>query len=254
MQGEALESEITFVLFLDLVGYSKLTLEEQVAAGRALHEAISSLETFRSATSRGTVVTLDTGDGAALCFFGEPTMPARASTELKARSADLPPLRMGLHCGPVVKLIDLVGSTNVRGVGINVAQRVMDAADPGAIFLTAHYAEVLEGYSEWRNRIVARGLFQVKHGIRLRLCELIDIPGQPYRPHSAAHERMEARGLYSLLTAVVLVSAFVGAGAAMLWSGRWKETVTVFGGRESGRAYRAAPYPTSTNSRASHYP
>src|SRR5512135_2029355 len=103
-------------MFVDMVGYSKLTIEDQLIADTAFRSALATLPTYQAAVQRGRVITIDTGDGAALCFFVEPTLPARAAAELIPMLTRIPKVRVGLHCGPVVRLTDFAGQPNVRGV------------------------------------------------------------------------------------------------------------------------------------------
>lgn len=179
------DSLIVHVLFIDLVGYSKLTMEEQKRSSRELAESVMETAGFRIGIETGVLTCLDTGDGMALVFEGDPTAPALTSLEVAACRGCSPkrPIRMGIHSGPAMRVLDINGKVNFKGVGVNVTQRVMDCAIPGQITMTEHYASILRSYEGWNERILSRGPYTVKHGLRIRVCELL-YPFSPKMPLS----------------------------------------------------------------------
>ena len=168
------DSLIVHVLFVDLVGYSKLSMEKQERASRQLADAVRSSAIYRSALEKDSLTCLDTGDGMALVFEGDPTAPAFAAIDLaKCRGAHPEhPVRMGLHSGPAMRVRDINDRQNFKGVGVNIAQRVMDCGEGGQIMMTEHYASILRSYEGWSDVVLSRGLRTVKHGVKLRVCEL----------------------------------------------------------------------------------
>lgn len=176
-----LEATVAHILFADIVGFSKLSMEEQSRAERELRSAASRTEGFELGLRNGELTSLDTGDGFAFAFEGNPLAPAKVALELAALLADASfRVRIGLHSGPVARCLDIAGKPNVKGVGMNVAQRVMDAATPGQILISEHFASVLRSFDGWPNLVVPLGARKVKHGLRLRLCELTH-PNGPKR-------------------------------------------------------------------------
>ncbi len=145
-----LRLEIRHVLFIDIVGYSKLLINDQSELLRQLNEVVRGTEHFRSAEAEGKLVRLPTGDGMALVFHNSPEEPARCALEIAQTLKANPRLRvrMGIHSGPVNQVADVNERENIAGAGINTAQRVMDCGDAGHILLSKHVAEDLEHYSE----------------------------------------------------------------------------------------------------------
>jgi predicted ATPase/tetratricopeptide (TPR) repeat protein len=168
--------EIAHVLFMDLVGYSRLPLEEQNRRIGALQEVVRAAPTYRRASDGGDVLSHPAGDGLALAFFHDPSTPAQCALEVAAalRDRDDLPLRMGVHSGPVYRAEDINDTANVRGPGINVAQRVMDCGDARHILISYTTADVLGQLEAWATRLHDIGEVEVKHGLRLRLYNLVD--------------------------------------------------------------------------------
>src|SRR6202030_2773696 len=137
--------EIGHVLFLDLVGYSKLLINEQSEQMQTLREIVRATEQFRSAEAAGKLLRLPTGDGGALVFRTSPDAPVLCALEISKELKSHPELRvrMGIHSGPVNEITDLNEQANIAGAGINVAQRVMNCGDAGHILLSKHVAEDL---------------------------------------------------------------------------------------------------------------
>ncbi|MGA7275145.1 MAG: hypothetical protein WBX14_09905, partial [Candidatus Udaeobacter sp.] len=124
--------EIGHVLFIDIVGYSKLLLDEQKERLRLLTDIVLTTPQVGESPNEQ-LITLPTGDGMALVFRDSSEEPARCGLEiaqaLKAHPEIL--VRMGIHSGPVSEVTDVSGRTNIAGPGINIAQRVMDCGDAG---------------------------------------------------------------------------------------------------------------------------
>ena len=166
--------EIGHVLFIDIVGYSKLLIGEQSDLIRDLKEVVSRSERFRLAEQQGNLVSLPTGDGMALVFRDSPEAPAQCALEIAKAAKNYPQLqlRMGIHSGPVNFVTDVNGRPNIAGAGINIAQRVMDCGDAGHILVSKHVAEDLEHYARWQPHLHDFGEYEVKHGVRIILVNL----------------------------------------------------------------------------------
>src|SRR4029077_19684422 len=138
--------EIGHVLFIDIVGYSKLLITEQSEQMQKLREIVRATEQFQSAEAQGKLVRLPTGDGGALVFRTGPEAPVLCAMEIAKALKDYSKLgvRMGIHSGPVNEITDLNEQANIAGAGINIAQRVMDCGDAGHILLSKHVADDLE--------------------------------------------------------------------------------------------------------------
>ena len=161
----AVRLEIGHVLFIDIVGYSRLLISEQSELLGELNNAVREAAEFRSAEADGQLVRLPTGDGMALVFRHSPEQPARCALEISQALKAYPKLqvRMGIHSGPVNEVADVNERANIAGAGINIAQRVMDCGDAGHILLSKHVAEDLQHYSEWRPYLHDVGQCEVKH-------------------------------------------------------------------------------------------
>src|SRR6184192_3888629 len=168
--------EIGHVLFIDIVGYSKLLINEQSEQIRTLKEIVRGTEQFRLAQAEGKLLRLPTGDGGALVFRNSPEAPALCSMEITRALKDYPKLlvRMGIHSGPVNEITDLNEQANIAGAGINIAKRVMDCGDAGHILLSKHVAEDLEQYPRWEPQLHDLGECEVKHRMRVAVVNLYD--------------------------------------------------------------------------------
>src|SRR5712675_3140776 len=169
-----IELEIGHVLFIDIVGYSKLLIDEQSSQLQTLKEIVRGTEQFRSAQAEGKLLRLPTGDGGALVFRNNPEAPVLCAMEISKELKKHPELkvRMGIHSGPVNEISDLNEQANVAGGGINTAQRVMDCGDSGHILLSRHVAEDLAEYERWRLFLHDIGTFEVKHGVPVSVTNL----------------------------------------------------------------------------------
>ena len=186
--------EIGHVLFIDIVGYSKLLIEEQKERLDQLTKIVLGTVQVRDSTDEQ-LVRLSTGDGMALVFRHSAEEPARCALEIAEALQKHPelPVRMGIHSGPVSEVTDVSGRGNIAGAGINMAQRVMDCGDAGHILLSQHVADDLVQYRQWAPRLRDLGECEVKHGVRLRLVNLYAEPlGNPEVPEKFREARHKA--------------------------------------------------------------
>src|ERR1700726_1634309 len=173
-QSSDVKFEIGHVLFIDIVGYSKLLINEQSEQTQKLKQIVRGTEQFRLAEAEGKLLRLATGDGGALVFRNSPEAPVLCAMEIAKALKDYPKLRvrMGIHSGPVNEITDLNEQANIAGAGINIAQRVMDCGDAGHILLSKPVPDDLEQYSQWRPRLHNLGECEVKHGVRVQVVNL----------------------------------------------------------------------------------
>src|SRR5207244_13558752 len=171
-----IQLEIAHVLFIDIVGDSKLSVNEQHAAVEELNQVVRSSEQFQKAEAANRLLKIPTGDGIALVFYTSPEAPAQCAVEISCALKEHPRLqvRMGIHSGPVSGVVDVNERVNLTGAGINIAKRVMDCGDAGHILLSKHVAEDLEEYEQWRPLLHDLGLCEVKHGVRVSVVNLYD--------------------------------------------------------------------------------
>jgi len=162
--------EIVHVLFLDIVGYSKSLTDEQQEFIDRLNQVVRGSDEFQKAASADRLIKIPTGDGMALIFYNSPEQPVNCALEISRvlKNTSLP-VRMGVHSGPVSAVTDLNNRTNAAGMGINVAQRIMDCGDTGHILLSKRVAEDLQQYSRWRPHLHDLGEVEVKHGERVHV-------------------------------------------------------------------------------------
>src|SRR5207302_8551700 len=169
-----IELEIVHVLCTDIVGYSKCLTNEQHALIDRLNEIVRGSKAFQSAEGAGRLIKIPTGDGMALVFYKSPEQPVECALEISRALKTHPELRvrMGVHSGPVSAVTDLNDRTNAAGIGINIAQRVMDCGDAGHILLSQRVAEDLAQYGEWESQLHNLGEVEVKHGARVHVFNL----------------------------------------------------------------------------------
>jgi hypothetical protein len=158
MPERANRTFICSVLFLDIAEYSKKPVSEQIQLKDRFNALIA--ESIRDIVPNDRVI-LDTGDGVAINFLGDPedalfvAMSLRESFAPKGRGPSSLPARIGINLGPVRLVRDLNSQPNIIGDGINVAQRVMGFAQPGQILVSRSYYEVVlhisEGYTKLFN-------------------------------------------------------------------------------------------------------
>jgi len=166
--------EIAHVLFIDIVGYSKLSVNDQHAAVEELNQIVRASEQFQKAEAGDRLLKIPTGDGMALVFYTSPEAPAQCAVEITRalKEHSRLQLRMGIHSGPVSGVVDVNNRPNLAGAGLNIAQRVMDCGDAGHILLSKHVAEDLEEYEQWRPFLHDLGACEVKHGVRVGVANL----------------------------------------------------------------------------------
>src|SRR5438045_66288 len=214
--------EIAHVLLIDVVGYSRLLVNEQIELLQDLNQIVRNTECFRAAETTGKLIRVPRGDGMALLFFQSPEEPVRCALEISRTLQEHPhiQLRMGVHSGPVNQVTDVNEKTNIAGPGINVAQRVMDCGDAGHILWSGHIAEDLTQYRDWQPYLHDLGECEVKRGLRLHLVNLYkDNLGNPHVPDKLKRRRWKQASGVSVrpvitprwskyvLTAVLLLSA-----------------------------------------------
>src|SRR6267142_1601432 len=215
-----IELEIAHVLFIDIVGYSKLSINEQRAAIDELTQAVRASEQVQNAEAAARLIKIPTGDGMALVFYKSPEEPVECALEISRALKEHPKLqlRMGAHSGPVSGVIDVNGQTNLAGAGLNTAQRVMACGDAGHVLLSRHVAEDLEGYEQWRPFLHDLGFCEVKHGVKLQIVNLCtEEAGNSALPAKLRAQRQGvARKRWILLTvSLVLLAAVVAAFVAV---------------------------------------
>src|SRR5439155_10148992 len=184
--------EIAHVLFVDIVGYSKLLLNEQSEVLDELNEVVRSAEQVRLAQDAGGLLRLPTGDGVALIFRGSPEAPAQCALEIAWALKNHPKLqlRMGIHSGPVNEVTSADDRANIAGAGINIARRVMDCGDAGHILLSKRVAQDLESHERWRCYLHDLGEVRVKHDVAVHVVNLYtDDLGNPQAPAKIQRER-----------------------------------------------------------------
>src|SRR5438045_5787253 len=177
--------QIGHVLFIDIVGYSKLLVNEQSGLLRELNELVSGTREFREAEAEGKLIRLPTGDGMALVFRTDPEAPAQCALEIARALKEHPriALRRGIHIGPISEVADVNQRQNIAGAGINLGQRVMDCGDAGHILVSKRVAEDLEQHDRWRPFLHELGTCEVKHGVRIHISNLYsDEVGNPNLP------------------------------------------------------------------------
>jgi TolB-like protein/class 3 adenylate cyclase/Tfp pilus assembly protein PilF len=253
-----IELEIAYVLFIDIVGYSKLATAEQRRLLELLNQIVRESEHFRAAEAKGRLITVPTGDGMALVFYNTPEAPVECALEVNRAVSEHPELklRMGVHSGPVSGVVDVSGRSNIAGAGINIAQRVMDCGDAGHILVSKHMAEDLEQYGQWKRHLHDLGECEVKHGVRVSVVNLYtEDHGNPEVPQRFRQARKgtapvvrgsatsadQAVAVTTIIAlAVVLLGALIIAG--VLLSRRYARVVT---SNVAPPAAAATPMPTA---------
>ena len=209
-----IQLEIAHILFIDIVGYSKLSINEQRAAVDELNEVVRASEQFQKAEASDRLIKIPTGDGMALVFYTSPEAPAQCAIEISRVLKEHPrlQLRMGVHSGPVSGVIDVNGRANLAGAGLNIGQRVMDCGDAGHILLSKHVAEDLEAYEQWLPLLHDLGTCEVKHGVRVSVVNLYSEqsgnPALPKKFRILRKKKMRAR--WAVLMAALLALAAIG--------------------------------------------
>ena len=231
-----IELEIGHVLFIDIVGYSKLLIDEQRDYLHTLNEVVRRTDSFRAADAAGKLTRLPTGDGMALVFATTPDAPVSCAIEISNALRSHPELRVriGIHSGPVSGTTDVNDRSNVAGAGINLAQRVMDCGDAGHILLSKHVADDLEQYRQWRSHLHDLGECEVKHDVRVHVVNLYtdelgnrELPEKFQQakatltaPPTSAPVAKPAPRSRGLIAALIIVAALAGAGGFYIFSHR----------------------------------
>jgi len=223
-----IELEIAYVLFIDIVGYSKLLIDQQRRLLELLNEIVRGTEQFRKAEANRRLITIPTGDGMALVFYNAPEAPVECALEISRAAREHPELklRMGVHSGPVSGVVDVSGRANIAGAGINIAQRVMDCGDAEHILLSKHVAEDLEQLGHWHRHLHDLGETEVKHGSRVSVVNLYtEELGNPEVPQKFRQARQKlapafaetrSRGKSWLIAAAVIIVAALALGGYLL--------------------------------------
>src|SRR6476661_6718895 len=222
-----IELEIAYVLFIDIVGYSKLVTHEQRRLLELLNQIVREAEHFRAAEAKSRLITVPTGDGMALVFYNTPEAPVECALEISRAASEHPELklRMGIHSGPVSGVVDLSGRSNIAGAGINIAQRVMNCGDAGHILISKHLAEDVEQYGDWKRHLHDLGECEVKHGVRVSVVNLytedVGSPEVPQKfvqarhkaaPVPVAAERPRTSRSWIIASVVIIVAALAVGG------------------------------------------
>src|SRR5438128_553613 len=215
-----IQLEIAHVLFIDIVGYSKLSINEQHAAVDELTQIVRATDQFQKADASERLIKIATGDGMALVFYTSPEAPVRCAIELSRALKDHPRLRlrMGIHSGPVSGVVDVTGQANLTGAGLNLAHRAMECGDAGHILLSKHVAEDLEEYEEWRPRLHDLGTCEGKHGVRIGIANLYDSEvGNPQLPKKLqAIKKHRTRVRWAEMAVALLILAAITAAFVFL--------------------------------------
>ena len=231
-----IELEIAHVLFIDIVGYSKLLIDEQRDYSHTLNEVVRETDSFRAADAAGKLTRLPTGDGMALVFATTPDAPVSCALQISKALRSYPELRvrMGIHSGPVSGITDVNDRSNVAGAGINLAQRVMDCGDAGHILLSKHVADDLEQYRQWRSQLHDLGECEVKHDVRVHVVNLYtdelgnrELPEKFQQakatltaPPTSAPVAKPVPRSRGLIAALIIVAALAAAGGFYIFSHR----------------------------------
>ena len=215
----AVRLAIGHVLFIDIVGYSKLLISDQSELLGVLNDAVREAGEFRSAVAEGRLVRLPTGDGMALVFRDSPEQPVRCALEISRALKNYPKLqiRMGIHSGPVNEVADVNERANIAGAGINIAQRVMDCGDSCHILLSKHVAEDLQHYLEWQPYLHDVGQCEVKHGEMISVVNFytkdLGNPNPPRLKRARTEVRRRRRNAFLLagsgLAALLIAGSFL---------------------------------------------
>jgi TolB-like protein/class 3 adenylate cyclase/Tfp pilus assembly protein PilF len=220
-----IQLEIAHVLFVDIVGYSKLSISDQHAAIEELNRVVRASEQFQRAEAASRLLKIPTGDGMALVFYTRLEAPAQCAVEISRalKEHSRLQLRMGIHSGPVSGIIDVNERANLTGAGINIAKRVMGCGDAGHILLSKHVAEDLEEYEEWRPLLHDLGACEVKHGMQVAIVNLwsedlgnrqLPQKFQVFKKHRARVRWAEVAAALLLLTGIVAVFVLVSRKSA----------------------------------------
>src|SRR5262245_23211595 len=248
--------EIAHILLIDVVGYSKLLVNEEIELLQELNRIVRSTKCFRAAESTGKLTRVPTGDGMALLFFRSPEEPAQCALEISQALKDYPhiQLRMGVHSGPVSQVIDVNDKTNIAGAGINVAQRVMDCGDAGHILLSKRAAEDLVHYRQWQAQLHDLGECDVKHGGRLHVVNLytkeLGNPAVPEKLKAASAQRKRVAFRWLSLGAASLLAVIAVMGFLFL---RYKRPLNALELAVPEKSIAVLPFENRSEDKANAY-
>ena len=225
-----LHLEIAHVLFMDIVGFSKLLINEQAEMVRELNQIVRSTDQFRKAEAAEELIRLPTGDGMVLVFLRSPEAPVQCAVEISRALRNYPQLRlrMGIHSGPVNQVRDVNDRSNLTGAGINTAQRVMDCGNAGHILLSKRVAEDLAHYRQWQPLLHDLGEVEVKHSERIAIINFYneeignaELPEQftAGKPHDVAKEAAKtvASSSWQNPSSIIVALLIIAALAAGFW-------------------------------------
>jgi TolB-like protein/class 3 adenylate cyclase len=215
-----LHLEVAHVLFMDVVGFSKLLINDQSEILEQLNQLVRGTPHFREAEAAGKLIRLATGDGMALVFSNSAEAPVECALEISKALKSCPQiqLRMGIHSGPVNAVSDVNDRSNVTGAGINMAQRVMDCGDAGHILLSRHVAEDLEQYRQWQPCLHDLGDCEVKHGARVHVFNLYtDGVGNPEVPEKLQQAKAKEQTLPAGAAPAAAATSAKFAGPSRAW-------------------------------------
>src|SRR5215831_9569197 len=253
VQEPHLHLEVGHILFLDIVGYSKLLADEQKELVQELNQIVRETEQFRAAEAEGKLTRLPTGDGMVLVFTNNPEAPVECALEVSKalQSHSKLKVRMGIHSGPVNPVADVNDQSNLLGAGINVAQRVMYCGDAGHILLSKHFAEDLRHYAHWRSNLHDVGEVTSKHGLKVPLVNLYtDQLRNPALPAKLRQARTAFRIRFAAVAAV-LVLAMLGIG---FWSlRRSNEKLITAVGAIPSKSIAVLPFENLSEDKANAY-
>jgi TolB-like protein/Tfp pilus assembly protein PilF/class 3 adenylate cyclase len=260
--------EIAHVLFIDIVGYSKLRINEQSAQIEKLREIVRGTEQFRAAEAEGKLLRLPTGDGGALAFRNNPEAPVLCAEEIAKALKSHPEIRvrMGIHSGPVNEVTDLNEQANIAGAGINIAQRIMDCGDASHILVSKHAAEDLEQYDQWQPYLHDLGECEGKHGERLHVVNLYNnevgnsaVPAK-FGPNVIAEAKSSAaagnRRRYSMVAMAISALIVLGAAAFFLITRTAFRNITGRGGPASAiseKSIAVLPFENLSDDKSNAY-
>jgi TolB-like protein/Tfp pilus assembly protein PilF len=253
VQEPHLHLEVGHILFLDIVGYSKLLADEQKELVQELNQIVRETEQFRAAEAEGKLTRLPTGDGMVLVFTNNPEAPVECALEISKALQSHPKLRvrMGIHSGPVNPFADVNDQSNLAGAGINVAQRVMYCGDAGHILLSKHFAEDLEHYAHWRSHLHDVGEVTGKHGLRIPLVNLYtDQLGNSALPAKWRQARAAFRVKSAAVAALFLIAAL---GVAFLMLRRSQEKFTNAAEAIPYKSIAVLPFENRSEDKANAY-
>src|SRR6266516_3728441 len=244
--------EIAHVLFIDIVGYSKLSVNDQHAAVEEINQIVREAEKFQRDEAARLLLKIPTGDGMVLVFYASPEAPAQCAVEISRALKEHPrlQLRMGIHSGPVSGVVDVNERANLTGAGLNMAKRVMDCGDAGHILLSKHVAEDLEEYEQWRPLLHDLGSCEVKHGVRVAVVNLYDDQfGNSKLPRRfEALQKRRTRMRWAATTAALLALAAIIGGIAMFSRYRVRSVLAA-----PGKSIAVLPFENLSEEKANAY-